>query len=684
MVESLEYDSVFKEDKGSLHPGRFKANTSGIVFKNSKTGKLDSIAGNEIVNAAWQRLAAAPGLRLSTKNGSFFRFGGFGESDFDKFHKFFSEYYSVNLRERDFCLKGWNWGVANFQGSVLNFDVDKTPAFEVPLTNVSHCTSAKNEVTLEFHTDEGAVSLMELRFHIPNPQDASNDDPVQNFVDSVMAKADIIQATGDAIVTFSELHCLTPRGRYDIKLFPSFIQLHGKTFDYKIPLTTVLRLFRLPQKDGRQVYFVMSLDPPIKQGQTRYHFLILNFNKDDVTRLELNVQDDSKEKFSGLDRVLEGPTIDLIGKVMKALVQRKITLPSDNFCGKHQMPVITCSYKSSSGVLYPLDRGFIFVHKPPIHVRNEEIAAINFARGGSSTRSFDFEVELKSGVTHTFSSIEKEEYARLFDFVQSKKLRVKNTGAPAKETVDDDDMMDSDDEDDQDAYLHRVKQEGREREDSDESDESFNPDAGSGGSDVAEEFDSDASESSDQSDASDGTPKKKKKEKKEKEKKKEKKVKTDKVHKEKKKSKKDVDPNKPKKPMTAYFLWANENRDRVKEKYPELKGVTEVAKKLGELWKEVSDKSKWEKEAIRLKDTYQKDMAEYSSTAASSSGQQQKSSKAKETKTKKKSKEASPQKGSFKSREFLSDSSSDEEDKKKSKKKKKDSSDDEDDSGDSD
>ena len=553
MVESLEYESVFKEDKGSLHPGRFKANPQGIVFKNSKTGKLDQIAGNDITSACWQRLAASPGIRVATKSGGFYRFGGFGENDAEKFQSFFREHYSVNLRERDLCLKGWNWGLANFQGSVLNFDIDKTTAFEVPLTNVSHCTSAKNEVTLEFHTDEGAVSLMELRFHIPNPQDGG-DDPVQTFVDSVMAKADIIQATGDAIVTFSELHCLTPRGRYDIKLFPTFIQLHGKTFDYKIPLTTVLRLFRLPQKDGRQVFFVMSLDPPIKQGQTRYHFLILNFNKEDVTRLELNVQDDSKEKFAGLGRELEGPTIDLIGKVMKALVQRKITLPSDNFCGKHQLPVITCSYKSSSGVLYPLDRGFIFVHKPPIHVRNEEIAAINFARGGSSTRSFDFEVETKSGVIHVFSSIEKEEYARLFDFVQSKKLRVKNTGAPAKETADDDDMLDSDDEDEPDAYLHRVKQEGREREDSDESDVSFDPAAGSGGSDVAEEFDSDASASSDDSEASDGTPKKKK-EKPEKKKK-------SKVQKEKKerKSKKDVDPNKPKKPMTAYFLWAKENR----------------------------------------------------------------------------------------------------------------------------
>lgn len=52
------------------------------------------------------------------------------------------------------------------------------------------------------------------------------------------------------------IHC---RGRYDIKLFPTFLQLHGKTFDYKIPYSTVIRLFLLPHKDGRQAFFVVSI-----------------------------------------------------------------------------------------------------------------------------------------------------------------------------------------------------------------------------------------------------------------------------------------------------------------------------------------------------------------------------------------------------------------------------------------
>ena len=77
----------------------------------------------------------------------------------------------------------------------------------------------------------------------------------------MLSKADVIQATGDAICIFRELQCLTPRGRYDIRIYPTFLHLHGKTFDYKIPYTTVLRLFLLPHKDQRQMFFVVSCSP---------------------------------------------------------------------------------------------------------------------------------------------------------------------------------------------------------------------------------------------------------------------------------------------------------------------------------------------------------------------------------------------------------------------------------------
>lgn len=35
----------------------------------------------------------------------------------------------------------------------------------------------------------------------------------QAFAQNVLSKADVIQATGDAVCIFKELQCLTPRGR---------------------------------------------------------------------------------------------------------------------------------------------------------------------------------------------------------------------------------------------------------------------------------------------------------------------------------------------------------------------------------------------------------------------------------------------------------------------------------------
>ncbi|CAL4060132.1 unnamed protein product, partial [Meganyctiphanes norvegica] len=93
-----------------------------------------------------------------------------------------------------------------------------------------------------------------------------------------------------------------------------------------------------------------------------------------------------------------------------------------------QTPAVGCSYKAAAGYLYPLERGLIYVHKPPVHIRFDEITSVNFARSGSTTRSFDFEIEIKNSQVHTFSSIDKAEYNRLFEYANNKKLRIKNKG----------------------------------------------------------------------------------------------------------------------------------------------------------------------------------------------------------------------------------------------------------------
>ncbi|XP_011053990.1 PREDICTED: FACT complex subunit Ssrp1 [Acromyrmex echinatior] len=680
-MDFLEYPDIFAEVKGAMTPGRLKLTDQHLIFKNQKTGKVEQISASDMEMVNYQKFIGTWGLRIFLKNGTLHRFKGFKESEQEKIAKFFSANYKKDMLEKELSLKGWNWGTARFNGSVLSFDVGHHTAFEIPLYDVSQCNTGKNEVTLEFHqNDDAPVSLMEMRFHIP-VSDSVDQDPVEAFHQQVMDKASVISVSGDAIAIFREIHCLTPRGRYDIKIFQTFFQLHGKTFDYKIPMSTVLRLFLLPHKDNRQMFFVVSLDPPIKQGQTRYHYLVLLFNQEEETSIELPfTEKELKEKYEDkLTKELSGPTFEVLGKVMKVIINRKLTGPG-HFTGHTGTPAISCSFKAAAGYLYPLERGFIYVHKPPIHIRFEEIASLNFARGGGSTRSFDFEIELTSGVVHTFSSIEKEEYGKLFDFITAKKLRVKNRGKSDKPNYDED-FGDSDQEDEPDAYLARVKAEAQERDgeenqDSEEegsTDEDFNPNQDE--SDVAEEYDSNPNSSdSEDSDASAASHKKEKKDKDKKEKK-EKKSKSAKTISEKprkqRKSKKERDENKPKRPPSAFMLWLSSARDSIKADNPGL-SITDIAKKGGEMWRELKDKSEWEAKAAKAKKDYMASMKEYQTSGGGKEKTKEKKIENKKKETKKDSPSKQMSGSGFKSKEYISEDDSSSDENKKSAKEKSD------------
>lgn len=86
--------------------------------------------------------------------------------------------------------------------------------------------------------------------------------------------------------------------------------------------------------------------------------------------------------------------------------------------------------------MYPLEKQFIFIHKPAVLIRFDEIESVEFQRyagGQGSTRNFDLSVTLLNtpGDTlavkeYTFSGIDKSNYASLYSFLSQKKIRIKN------------------------------------------------------------------------------------------------------------------------------------------------------------------------------------------------------------------------------------------------------------------
>lgn len=685
-MDFLEYADVSCEHRGSMQSGKLKLTDEKVQFKpHAKSGKSDLIPPDQIEVVNWQRLAGSWGIRIFTKDGLLHRFAGFKEAERERLAKFFTQYYKLDLLDRELSVKGWNWGAANFNGSALSFEVGKSDSYEIPLAYVNQCNHGKNEVTLEFHhNDDAPVMLCEMRFHIP-ASELAGDDPVEAFKEQVLNKASVVTTSGDAIAIFREIHCLSPRGRYDVKIFPSHIHLHGKTFDYKISSTSVMRLFLLPHKDQRQMYFAVNCDPPIKQGQTRYHYLVLNFKQEDESEIELPFTDEElQEKYDGkLERELNGPTYEILSKILKALTNKKVIVPG-NFLGHSGTPAISCSHKAASGFLYPLERGFIFVYKPPIYIRYDEVRSVSFERSGGSTRSFDISVDAGSDIMYTFSSIEKGEYSRLYDYLKDKKVKLKTSGKVGEKSG-----LNFDDET-IDHNLEKVKADAQEFSSGDDSmssdDSDFNPDNLEALS-AKEEYDSepsttsgDSSSGDEQGEVADKRREERKKRKEEKRGKREKKsVSSGGGEKKKRKQTRTKLPGEPKRNQSAYFLWMNANRERVKEENPSL-NLTELGKKFGEIWKTMEDKSEWDKKAAEDKKRYDDELAKWKAEGGNELLANQKKERRKEKRaakagtakpgskssSKPKSSSAaassatSPAKppGGFKSKEFIEDSDS--------------------------
>lgn len=81
----------------------------------------------------------------------------------------------------------------------------------------------------------------------------------------------------------------------------------------------------------------------------------------------------------------------------------------------------------------------------------------------------------------------------------------------------------------------------------------------------------------------------------------------------KKGKKRKKDPNAPKRPQTAFFVFSTKHREEVKEELGEGARVGDIAKRLGEKWKELTDEDKLEysEEAAKQKGAYDIAMDDY-------------------------------------------------------------------------
>jgi structure-specific recognition protein 1 len=215
------------------------------------------------------------------------------------------------------------------------------------------------------------------------------------------------------------------------------MHMQGAQYAYKVKYEDIKNLFLLPKADGGRMAFVISLEKPIRQGNQKYQNLVLETHKVEHTmRLNLT-EDEIANTYDGqLATEMTLPMSSLIAKIFKVLTQKKVFVPAQFFSAR-EAHCVRCAVKASDGLLYPLAKSFIFINKPCIILRFEDVEYVEFKRyepaANSATRNFDLAVVVKEAAVasqgereYVFMSIDRSEYVPLSDYLKSKEIPIKN------------------------------------------------------------------------------------------------------------------------------------------------------------------------------------------------------------------------------------------------------------------
>ncbi|KIM63383.1 hypothetical protein SCLCIDRAFT_755964 [Scleroderma citrinum Foug A] len=456
-MATTQFDKIYYGLSSEV--GKFRVAGSGMAWKGEENEKVIALPAGDIKWAQWFRVARNFQLRVGLKDRRKETFDGFMREDHDRMANLLKQHFAVTLEVKDVTFKGWNWGVTDIQGQDLAFLVSNKTVFELPLSDVANSNIAgKTEVSLEFAPSGGAGKkpsrntadeMVEIRFHVPGTHtrargsdegsqksdDEEGDEmsAAQAFHDAIKEKAEIGQVAGDLVLSFEEVLVLTPRGRYDLDMSFEYLRLRGKTYDYKILYSSISRLFLLP-KDDQHVLFILGLSTPIRQGQTRYQYLVMQFAREEETTAELNMSEDEIAKYDRLKKNYEDPTFEVVSGVFRALSKKKI-IGSGSFQSRDGHPGIKANLKAVQGDLFMLEKYIFFVSKQPTLIELSDIHQCVFSRvgasmGASAARTFDLKIITKTGPEYTFTSINKEEHETVEGYLKDKKIKLKNEMVP--------------------------------------------------------------------------------------------------------------------------------------------------------------------------------------------------------------------------------------------------------------
>ncbi|KAL6778819.1 hypothetical protein ACKKBF_B04495 [Auxenochlorella protothecoides x Auxenochlorella symbiontica] len=270
-------------------------------------------------------------------------------------------------------------------------------------------------------------------------------------------------AAQPSLCTVPQLNFVTPRGKHDLAFHDKSFSLHSPKTSISIPyaaVTHILILDSLPGDSKGKVllFLVISHHAGLLNGKSPLTAVVIST----TAAAQLAV------KSPGSRDPLEGPAAVVLCQLFGQL-----GVPPASFCSPDPAQFgsmssghsgVPAHVKARAGTLFPMPAGLCFLESPALFIPREEIKAMELARAGGTSSTFDVFVHRKDGRVEEFGMLPREETGPFESYMMNQKL-----GPPADDSEGSDRSEDS----------------GDASSSSDAEDETFDPEAGSSDEDAA-------------------------------------------------------------------------------------------------------------------------------------------------------------------------------------------------------
>ncbi|KAF7684624.1 FACT complex subunit POB3 [Astathelohania contejeani] len=389
-MEVISVEEAYHASAEGDIPVTLKIAEAGIAMKD-QNGNVTTFKRQDLSEIEFFRSIRKYAMRISTASGTW-NITGIDEDIMERIRHLCTQHYNLNVYIRELEIRNVLEGKLELSGDFLEYRNEKALIFDIPLSEIENVYEIRNELVIGLH---GNTS--ELRFALKNRELAP------------LIKERIGGGAIKEVVTFSVLPSVYPRGKNEYIFCQGMLLVKGSTYEHKIMYSSIKGVFVLEKVADVSTFVALQLEPAIRQGQTKYNFIVLEFEHGIEEEFEIS-QEDVDEIGNGLECHYSGSILDSFLAILRCFSKAK-TYTSEVFETPSKRKSMKCAFKAQEGFLYPLSKGLLFLPKA-IYMPHNLITEVEFSRINLSVlaaKTFDLKV-IGDGFEHPFSGLAKDEF----------------------------------------------------------------------------------------------------------------------------------------------------------------------------------------------------------------------------------------------------------------------------------